>query len=155
MNQEERFLSKVVRVPWSGCWIWNASLKSSGYGAFRLTSKAGERPLIVRAHRFSFEMFKGPLNGLYVLHTCDVRCCVNPDHLFAGTQQDNVDDMVAKGRQPYRKGRFPGVRPRKLSTEDHATIALSVEKRRVLADQYGVTPSLIGWIQRTKRLRPV
>lgn len=55
----------------------------------------------VRAHRASYKFYRGPIpDGLWVLHRCDVRCCINPDHLWLGTHQDNVDDMMAKGRKP-------------------------------------------------------
>lgn len=87
----ERFDSKIERIPFSGCWIWTGRvMERNGYGTLG-------RNL---AHRISWKLHSGPIpKGLYVLHRCDVSCCVNPEHLFLGTQLDNVRDMMAKGRQ--------------------------------------------------------
>ena len=98
-DPEERFMEKVVKEPGpDGCWLWQGFIFPRGYGAFR-DGSSGSR----RAHRWSYEHFVGPVpDGLLVLHRCDVRHCVNPDHLFVGTQKDNIADMLAKGRGPER-----------------------------------------------------
>ena len=90
------FWSKVNRQ--EGCWIWNGSLTKKGYGQFH--SKMIKES---RAHRVAWLIVHGSIpDDLHVCHTCDVRACVNPDHLFLGTNQDNVNDKVIKNRQ-YRK----------------------------------------------------
>lgn len=77
----------------SGCWIWSGGIKDNGYGMLGYKTKH------YHAHRFSYETYKGKIpNGLEVCHHCDVKCCVNPDHLFLGTRKDNMQDMVKKGR---------------------------------------------------------
>lgn len=87
----DRFKSFYMKDA-NGCWIWNGR-KSNGYGQMKVNGKS------VRAHRLSYELFKGDIPaGLFVCHRCDVRSCVNPDHLFLGTGYDNVQDMIQKDR---------------------------------------------------------
>lgn len=98
-----RFWAKVQR-PVSGCWLWIGRRYWDSYGEFRLLD--GRR---IAAHKFSWELANGRTvaEGLEVCHTCDVRPCVNPEHLFEGTHTENVHDMIAKGRAvlpPPRSG---------------------------------------------------
>lgn len=89
-----RFMSKVEKMP-DGCWIWRDTLGARGYGVFHLQRKSW------RAHRVSYLMYHGSPGLLYVCHKCDVPSCVNPDHLFLGTQKDNLQDCAAKKRTGY------------------------------------------------------
>lgn len=80
----DRFMEKVDKRP-NGCWVWVAAIKSGGYGGFGVGSK------VVRAHRFAYEHFKGPVpDGLEIDHLCRNRACVNPDHLEAVDRRVNV-----------------------------------------------------------------
>ena len=95
----ERFHSKYAPVPFSGCWVWMGALSGKGYGKLMLKEHRLES-----AHRLSWLLHRGPIpDGLHVLHRCDVRTCVNPDHLFLGTNLDNIRDRIAKGRKGGRK----------------------------------------------------
>lgn len=90
-----RFEKKFTKT--DGCWIWNAATDRYGYGAFSYNGKTET------ASRVSYQLYKGPINdGLHVLHTCDNPACVNPDHLFLGTNKQNVEDRKTKGRRVGR-----------------------------------------------------
>lgn len=90
------FWDKVSKT--DTCWLWIASVNHAGYGMFGW--KKDNRTVHISAHRCSWILHNGPIHDdLHVLHTCDVRNCVNPDHLFLGTNLDNKRDMVEKGRQ--------------------------------------------------------
>lgn len=96
----ERFEGKYQAVPWSGCWIWEGGLERNGYARVEVA-----RDRRVSAHRLSWELHQGQIpNGLCVLHRCDVRCCVNPSHLFLGTKGANNTDRRDKGRNDDRRG---------------------------------------------------
>ncbi len=145
-----------VEVVEGACWPWRgATLR--GYGKFN--SRALGRTF--SAHRFAYEAVRGPIpEGQNVLHRCDNPPCCNPDHLFLGTQADNVADMVAKGRGASgdRSGsrRHPERLPRgerhgmaKLSAEQVAEIRATPMKRgmqRAFARRFGVSEATVSYI---------
>lgn len=91
-SELKRFWKKVDKS--GDCWLWTAYKKKGGYGTFNVEGT------MITAHRFSWQIhFGGIPEGMNVLHKCDTPACIRPEHLFLGTQQDNIDDMVEKGRQ--------------------------------------------------------
>lgn len=106
-----RFWAKVERTTADACWLWKGKCKRNGYGQICADPEGNVlRGRKLYAHRVAFELAFGPIpTGLHVLHRCDNPRCVNPAHLFLGTHQDNMADMIAKQRhahgerQPTRK----------------------------------------------------
>lgn len=98
-----RFFSKIDKINsllhpvYGRCWQWTGSLLDNRYGSM---SRGGKT---ISSHRFSYEYFIGEIPvGLNVLHKCDNKVCVNPEHLFLGTYADNTEDMMKKGRDCTR-----------------------------------------------------
>lgn len=141
---EERFAEKYVPEPNSGCWLWTACCGPTGYGRM---SDANDR--VTGAHRLSWRIHFGEIpDGMCVLHKCDVRCCVNPQHLFLGTQADNVADMRAKSRGSQLRG---DQHPRtKLSDAGVVIIRKSKESNVALAARFGISASRICTIRKGK-----
>lgn len=140
----QKFYRFVERIPIAGCWLWAGSVGENGYGRAHSGEYGTARSTAMGAHRLSWLMHKGPIpDGLQVCHRCDVKACVNPDHLFVGTPLDNIRDCVAKGRA--RRGRLSGERHgrAKLTEKDVIAIRASNEPSGVLAKRFGVTWSTV------------
>lgn len=92
-NSEERFWAKVNKAEANQCWEWTGAKNSKGYGTLQVNT------IKWLAHRYSYTISKGEIpKGLLIMHSCDNRKCVNPEHLSAGTQVDNMLDCTSKGR---------------------------------------------------------
>jgi len=139
-NHQRRFWDKVSVAP-SGCWLWTASTYREGYGKFSVweAGKTKTRP----AHRVAWELAEGPIPpDKVLLHTCDVRECVNPGHLKVGSQGENVRDMYSKGRGPAHAPNGSGLTLQKASEIRAKYIPGEMGYRR-LAREYGVSTTLI------------
>ncbi len=139
LSTEFDLLSRIKRAP-SGCWEWQRAASNMGYGVVRW---AGRQTYV---HRVVYELFCGPLvPGLFVLHMCDNRRCANPVHLYQGSHQQNMDDMVARGRSKHLDGEEH--RNAKLSTRDVQRIRRRYHRggitHRELAAQYDVSGATI------------
>ncbi len=135
----ERFWPKVQKG--DGCWEWQAVVSNKGYGM--IAGPGGRFARKLTAHRVSWMLHYGDVpDGMCVLHRCDNRRCVRPDHLFLGTLQDNTKDMHAKGRQG--PGGPPGERAAtaKLTADQVRAIRSACDggvSRSSLAKEYGVS----------------
>lgn len=139
----ERFMDKVSPEPNSGCWLWTADLGTYGYGRMSTSRTAGP----VDAHRLSYRLFRGEIpKGAYVLHKCDVRSCVNPDHLFVGTHADNMQHGVDHKRWP-RGSKHWNV---KLTEEQARFAKTSPLSRREVAALLGCSDGTIQSIRNGK-----
>ena len=150
LTQRERFLAKVCPEPAGGCWLWRGVVRSDGYG---LVTFGGTQQ---RAHRVAWTLFRGEIgSGLVVCHKCDVRACVNPEHLFLGTIKDNVRDMTKKGRSP--RGESHG--SSRLTEEQVSRIKTMLLEGRMymseIAREFGVAHATISCIARGTTWRHV
>ena len=128
-----------IKIPESGCWIWNGSVTNHGYG--RLTFGAKQ---VISAHRASYEHKHGSIPaGMLALHHCDVKCCVNPDHIFLGSQQDNMTDKVCKNRQA--KGNKHG--QAKLTEQQAREAKFGTATPMELAKQFNCSATMIRQIR--------
>jgi hypothetical protein len=143
MEAPERILENSVPVTESGCWIWLGNCRTDGYGRLRFNNKT------YTAHRFSYRAFVGEIpNALHVLHKCDVRGCVNPDHLFLGTNVDNIKDRSAKGRSA-KGDRSPQAKLcRSQVLEIRKAYSAGNVTQKDIANAYGVSRSLVSAIVR-------
>jgi len=150
----ERFWPKVQRGGSTECWLWTVYRSRQGYGIFGLPGREGGHAL---AHRVAWELVNGPIpDGFHVLHHCDNPPCVNPAHLFLGTDADNSHDKVVKGRASHLRGEDSGMA--KLTEQDVREIrrlsALGYEQRP-LGRMFGVCKSAIGYIVRRETWKHV
>ncbi|MCP4990745.1 MAG: HNH endonuclease [Colwellia sp.] len=138
---QEALENRTIPEPNSGCLIWLGSVHRKGYGHIGVNGKTE------KTHRFAWEQTNGPIpDGMHVLHYCDNPSCVNPDHLFIGTNADNVADKIKKGRDVYANGEDHGAS--KLSKSDVIAIRSDARPRKEIAANYGVSISQIGRILR-------
>jgi hypothetical protein len=151
---KNRFWSKVNITQDGQCWNWNASINRSGYGQFWLDDK------MRLAHRIAFAIYNNDLSIIYntknyhkcnntfkcILHKCDNKKCCNPNHLFIGTNADNIKDKINKNRQQHMRGSSNGYS--KLKENDILEIRKNYIPRKnggmiFLAKKYNVSTTNI------------
>lgn len=149
-KQADRFWSHVTKT--DKCWLWNLSVDRKGYGQVRVGSRT------MRAHRVAYELTHGPIGPHFACHTCDNPRCVRPDHIFLGSNLDNVRDMDAKGRRRtvvYRGADHPNAR---LTEDDVRSIRAALAAGATIdevANRYPVSCAAIGAISSGRTWRHV
>ncbi len=136
---------QIMPEPNSGCWIWLGQRGRGGYGRMKYEGR------LTGVHRVSWIQYRGDPKGLCVLHKCDVRCCVNPNHLFLGTSAENTADKVKKDRQT--KGEH---QPNAKLTENLVRdIIADTRKRGKIARDYGISGGHVWMIKAGKKWRHI
>lgn len=133
-------MSLVEMIPVAGCWIWMGAIDAHGYGVVTADTNR-----LMKAHRYFYETFVGPVGELHVCHRCDVPSCVNPSHLFLGTHADNMLDLKQKGRQ----ARGTRISVAKLTEKDVLAIRAaheSGESQKDIGARFGIDRSNVSFI---------
>jgi hypothetical protein len=142
-------LSKPVQ---SGCIEWQSSTRN-GYGRLIIGSRTDGTRSSVSAHRLSYEIHVGKIpDGFFVCHTCDNPKCINPDHLFVGTRQDNTDDREAKGRNKIHLIHRKGEEHPSAKFSDKVIVKIRSEAGSVkeIAMKYGMSERHVRDIRKNK-----
>jgi hypothetical protein len=133
----ERFAEKYLSG--DGCWQWISTRTKKGYGHFWFDGAPWQ------AHRVSYVLNVGEIpHGMHVLHRCDNPGCVRPDHLFLGSNMDNVADKIAKGRHP----RGSAASCAKLTETEAASIRADTRSHRAIGEAFGVSHTVVWSIKK-------
>lgn len=141
-----KMLGKTYPEPNTGCWLWGGMVNACGYGIMKLADLPQfKTPL---THRISYFLHNGEFNyKLHVLHKCDTPSCVNPDHLFLGTHQDNMNDRTKKNRTNRIAPKGSSCGASKLDEAKVRKIRSLVGlTQREIADIYNVNQATIHYI---------
>lgn len=142
MGKSFDFMSAVYPEPNTGCWLWSGAQHPSGHGLVNPKTHNG----LKYAHRYSYLIHKGQFDyKLHILHKCDVPDCVNPDHLYSGTHQDNHRDMLERSNPKYAVGNqihTAKLNP-ELVREIRKEFTTGTYSKRALGRKYGVTHTAI------------
>tara|TARA_S200002703_G_C3649880_1_gene199489 strand:+ start:112 stop:594 length:483 start_codon:yes stop_codon:yes gene_type:complete len=156
MKLLDRLMSKTIKE--GDCLLWVGSKNHKGYGKIRIGSRKDGTRKMVFTHRLSYELHNKEklTKDILVCHSCDTPSCVNPHHLWAGTNSDNMKDMANKGRSARKHGEDNPCS--KLTNKQVINILSSNEKGTVLAKRHGVSSTAVyhirkgrSWNQLTKR----
>jgi len=143
VSLKEKLRVKIEKT--DTCWLWTGFIDKYGYGSIM---EFGKR---IGAHRAAWMVCNGVIpSGMQVLHKCDVRHCVNPDHLFIGTHADNHKDKVKKGRVAWGEKHWHC----KVLNKDVEFIIKSVFSSRILSEMFNITRNHVNYLKRGYRRTP-
>jgi hypothetical protein len=135
---EDRFWRDIWFEPNTGCWLFAGPSDDFGYGRIREGAKK------IRTHRLSYRMHKGEIpDGVTLMHSCDIPCCCNPDHLIPGTNAENIADMDRKRRRSIGEAHNS-----KLTEDQVRAIRSDPRTHRAIGASYGIAHSTVGNIKR-------
>ena len=145
-------IMRRIKKDSNGCWIWKGRRNKAGYGVMETGSLLnGTKNHSARVHRLIFEIFKGPIGNMHVLHKCDNPACVNPDHLFLGSHQDNMRDAFSKGRMhppPHLSGEENGNTSLTKSDVSEIRLLLRIgETGKRIAKSFGICETTVSNIK--------
>lgn len=147
-DMKNKLLAKIKYI--NDCWEWQGSLHRQGYGHFPYKRK------ILLAHRVSWNLFNGYIpENIKVCHKCDNPKCINPEHLFLGSQKENVDDMFQKKRKDHQGEKHPRA---KLTKEKVLEIRQMIEKgisQEIICKKYNITNGHVGSIKHRRTWKVV
>jgi len=153
-HPSQRFWSKVRKGGPDECWEWIGAKHPDGYGFIYAGPSYDKNVRFTKVHRLSYEMHNGAIpDGLYVLHHCDNPSCVNPKHLYAGTQQQNVRDRAVRRRGKEHRQNGENNDNSKLTEKDVKAIItmLQAGKRQgVIATAFGISQPYVSKIVHRK-----
>jgi hypothetical protein len=140
---EKLFSKSFSPEPNTGCWIWTGYIGVGGYGHMSVRNR--KKTDHKYAHRHSFERSNGPVpHGMIVLHSCDNRWCVNPEHLSVGTHQENMDDMVSRGRSLVNNKNSAKI---DIETARKVYMATLLYSQTEVARQFSISQPLVSMIR--------
>jgi DNA-binding XRE family transcriptional regulator len=148
LNEQERFWDTVDISEPESCWLWKGCPSTQGYGRFSFRHNS------YKAHRIAYFLLNGIIdNNLLVLHTCDVRLCCNPAHLYQGDAKKNTQDALKRGRHTRMYGEQNG--KAKLNEKEVRSIRHRYRKggitQKTLAQYHGVSETTIYYICKGER----
>jgi hypothetical protein len=150
----ERFLSKIEKqTDGKGCWLWTGATGSGGYGKLKV---GGQRGKMILAHRLSYFFTHGSWPAEHCLHSCDVRRCVNPDHLRDGSNAENIQDRMERNAESMRGGRNGRSKLTVEQVRKIKSLLATGETHRAIAPRFGVSSTVVqsigvgrtwGWVE--------
>jgi len=137
---KEKILNNYKLEVSTGCHVWKNYLYPVGYGQVKFQGKD------YLVHRLVYEFTHGPIpDGMYICHKCDRRACMNPDHLFIGTQKDNIQDMLSKGRESRGEERW-NVKLTEGQVIEIRELLKEGNTQRKIAKEFGVSQMAVSHI---------